>query len=59
VINYKINTIKVTLRRLRLRRLLAEAAEQGAQPTYHHLADALGVSQRTIIQDMTALKNQG
>lgn len=59
MINYKINTIKVTPRRLRLRRLLAEAAEQGAQPAYHHLADALGVSQRTIIRDMTALKNQG
>jgi predicted ATPase/DNA-binding SARP family transcriptional activator len=40
----------------RIRRLLNEAADQGAAPTYHDLAEALGVSQRTIERSMAELR---
>ncbi|MCJ7737562.1 MAG: tetratricopeptide repeat protein [Anaerolineae bacterium] len=45
-------------RRKRLARLLDEAKAQGAAPTYQHLADALGVSRRTIARDMALLRAQ-
>ena len=50
---------KIALRRARIIRLLAEARAQGAAPTDRELAQALGVSQRTIIADITALRAQG
>lgn len=43
-------------RRHRLRRLLAEAKEQGARPTVQALAKVLGVSPRTVRRDLRALK---
>ncbi len=42
-------------RRHRLRRLLAEAAGGGAAPTDDDLAEALGVSRRTIVRDMAVI----
>ena len=50
---------KVTQRRARLQRLLAEAHEQGAVPTQADLACALGVSGRTIRNDLAALRQEG
>ena len=50
---------KVDRRRHRLSRLLNEASEQGCFPSYQHLADALGVSLRTIERDMAVLKDSG
>jgi len=47
---------KVERRRHQLQRLLAEAARQGAAPAQAHLAEALGVSVRTIAQDLAELK---
>jgi len=45
-----------TARRHRvLGRLLQEAAEQGGVPTDEQLADALGVSRRTVLRDRAAL----
>lgn len=46
-------------RRFVLRRLLSEAAAQGAAPTDDDLAQALGVSRRTILRDMEALEQAG
>lgn len=46
-------------RRFVLKRLLAEAAAQGAAPTDDDLALALGVSRRTILRDMHALDQAG
>ncbi|GAB4424831.1 MAG: AAA family ATPase [Chloroflexi bacterium OHK40] len=46
-------------RRHALRRLLREAAAQGAAPTDTDLASALGVSRRTILRDMAALAAEG
>ena len=43
----------------RLRRLLDEAARQGALAPEATLAAALGVSVRTIKRDMAALRQQG
>ncbi len=42
-----------------LRRLLAEAAAQGAAPTDDDLASALGVSRRTVLRDMQQLGAHG
>jgi len=42
-----------------LQRLLAEAQAQGAAPTDDDLADALGISRRTILRDMKALAHAG
>jgi DNA-binding SARP family transcriptional activator len=50
---------KAARRRQRLLRLLAEAQAQGAAPTHDHLAQALGVSRRTIERDVVALRRQG
>jgi DNA-binding SARP family transcriptional activator/tetratricopeptide (TPR) repeat protein len=50
---------KAALRRHRLRRLLDEAAAQGAAPTDADLAAALGVSRRTILRDMADLTKLG
>jgi DNA-binding SARP family transcriptional activator len=47
---------KVERRRARLLRLLNEARHQGAAPTSGNLAQALGVSVRTIATDLTALQ---
>jgi tetratricopeptide (TPR) repeat protein len=49
---------KVARRRCRLLRLLKEAQAQGAAPTHAHLAQALGVSQRTIERDVAALRQE-
>jgi len=46
-------------RRHRIRRLLREADEQDAAPTVRDLADALGVSTRTIRRDLAALRAEG
>ncbi|HDN79539.1 MAG TPA: tetratricopeptide repeat protein [Chloroflexi bacterium] len=50
---------KVTLRRKRILRLLEEARVQGAIPTEGHLAVVLGVTPRTIRNDIAALRRQG
>lgn len=47
------------LRKHRILRLLDEAAHQGATPTDRDLADALGVSRRTIESDMATLVLEG
>jgi DNA-binding transcriptional ArsR family regulator len=49
---------KVARRRHRILRLLQEAQDQGAAPTHSHLAEALGVSRRTIERDMAALQRE-
>ncbi|MBU0512173.1 MAG: AAA family ATPase, partial [Chloroflexi bacterium] len=49
---------KVALRRARLRRLLREAHDQGGVPTQKDLANALGVSTRTIRGDLKVLKGK-
>lgn len=50
---------KVALRQHRLRRLLDEAAAQGAAPTDDELAAALGVSRRTVLRDIAQLAQNG
>lgn len=50
---------KAALRRRRLKRLIAEAAAQGAAPTDDDLARALGVNVRTVERDMAALREKG
>jgi predicted DNA-binding transcriptional regulator YafY len=50
---------KADRRRHRVLRLLREATEHSAAPTVQHLADALGVSARTIKRDLAALRAQG
>jgi DNA-binding SARP family transcriptional activator/biotin operon repressor len=52
-------TTPAEVRRHRILRLLAEAAAQGAAPTDQDLADALGVTRRTIETDMAALRCEG
>ncbi len=47
----------VALRRSRLTRVLQEAQAQGARATNKQLADALGVSPRTIKRDLAALRH--
>jgi hypothetical protein len=49
---------KVARRHTRLQRLLSEAAGQGAKPTQEQLAEALGVSLRTLSGDMAAIHNE-
>ncbi len=49
---------KVARRRKRILRLLRQARAQGAAPTHSHLAEALGVSRRTIERDMAAMHRQ-
>ena len=46
----------IALRRARVARLLREAREQGAEPTLAHLAEALGVSPRTVQRDLAYLR---
>ena len=46
---------KVTLRQHRIKRLLTEANAQGAAPTDEDVANALGVTLRTVERDMAAL----
>ena len=50
---------KATARQERLRRLCAEAAAQGAEPTVGDLANALGVTARTVDRDIAALRASG
>ena len=50
---------KISRRRHRLLRLLAQARAQGAAPTVPHLAAALETSTRTIERDLAALRAQG
>ena len=50
---------KVGLRRHRLRRLADEALAQGALPTDADLAQALGISVRTVERDRAALAKAG
>jgi hypothetical protein len=50
---------KVAERHSRIRRLCAEALAQGAEPTVGDLADALGVTGRTIDRDIAALRAAG
>ena len=45
-------------RRYRLKRLLEEAEQQGAAPTDDDLAEALGVSRRTILRDLQAMAQE-
>jgi AraC-like DNA-binding protein len=49
---------KTTQRQHRLKRLLHEAEAHGAAPTDDDLAQALGVSRRTILRDMQALSEE-
>ncbi len=49
---------KVARRRARLLRLLEEATQQEASPAYEHLAQALGVSPRTLSTDIAALQGE-
>jgi hypothetical protein len=53
------NEGKVALRRHRLLRLLSEAQTAGALATFADLAGALDVSDRTIRNDLAALRRQG
>ena len=50
---------KAVARQRRLRRLCAEANAQGAEPTVSALAEALGVTVRTIDRDIAALRAAG
>jgi len=50
---------KVARRRHRLLRLLREARKQGGAPTIENLAEALGVSDRTVKRDLVALRASG
>jgi tetratricopeptide (TPR) repeat protein len=50
---------KVAERQERLRRLCAEAAAQGAEPTVVDLAGALGVTPRTVDRDIALLRAAG
>lgn len=50
---------KAERRRHRILRLLQEAQEQAAAPTVDHLAQALGVSDRTIKRDLATLRDAG
>ena len=52
-------TGKAERRRNRIRRLLREAADQGAEATVDDLAQALDVSARTIKRDLAALRAAG
>ena len=51
-------THKATRRRHRLLRLIQEAAVQGATPTIAQLAEALQYGERTIAQDLAALRQE-
>lgn len=48
----------IALRRARLSRLLQEAQVQGATPTVAQLAEALGISKRTVQRDLAALRRK-
>ncbi len=47
----------IGLRRARLARMVGEAEAQGAAPTVADLANALGVSKRTVQRDLAALRH--
>jgi hypothetical protein len=48
---------KVERRRGQLKRLMRQATSQGAHPSHQQLAEALGVSRRTIAQDLAELSH--
>jgi hypothetical protein len=50
---------RITRRRTRLLRLMAEAAEKGAAPTVADLAAATESSSATVRRDLSALRNAG
>jgi len=50
---------KATTRQEILRRLCAEASAQDAEPTVGDLAEALGVTPRTVDRDIAALRAAG
>jgi len=50
---------KADRRQAQLRRLLAQAADQGAAPTVDDLATALGVGRATVKRDLAALRRAG
>jgi hypothetical protein len=50
---------RVALRRVRLLRLVDEAADQGGEPTQEDLGKALGVDARTIRSDIAVLSAEG
>jgi DNA-binding transcriptional ArsR family regulator len=52
-------TNKAATRQERLLRLCAEASAQGAEPTVGDLAEALGVTARTVDRDIAALRAAG
>jgi len=50
---------RVELRRHRMQRLIAEAAEQGGAPTVDDLCSVLGCSSATVRRDLKALRERG
>ena len=50
---------RIERRRIRLLRLIHEAAEQGGSPTVEDLAEALESSSATIRRDLAALRSEG
>ncbi|MCA9523608.1 MAG: AAA family ATPase, partial [Myxococcales bacterium] len=54
----QVHRSRTARRQAQIRRLLVEARQAGAAPSYNHIADALGVSSRTIERDMLQLRQQ-
>lgn len=50
---------RITLRQVRILRLIDEALDQSGEPTQEDLANALGVCVRTIRSDIAALETEG
>ncbi len=51
--------VEIAGRRQRLQRLITEAEAQGASPTVRALADVLAVTPRTVLRDLSALRQEG
>lgn len=56
---YLLQSAPAGLRQHRLRGLVLEAAAQGAIPTQSELANALGVTLRTVVSDLAASRERG